>query len=490
MPMDDLRGKIRDAVVAQCDPYQFDEPWGFLPAHDDVRCLPVDSAMLVTALRETYSEDALIEAGVAERDENGSLRIRGKLNAPEKLVVILRDRQTHAVVDMLTEMGSVFEEDLPIFNASVGDQLLLAPDNEQYEVLVVFSIEDLGVLRACGIPATLATGLECLRPADVDRLCETFGLGRRKSSRIKEIEFDSDEEEEDEESSGVFDPMRNRSGYGVTGRDVDADGCRPNESTAEEGNGVVSKDAPKGKRMVLVAWSPAKLERERPPGFDAVTNNFKELNQYVGVDIYRVHAWLATPGDIERLGFGMRYRDAGFVHEVLLDSLFDHMHRLEHLGREQTKQRTVATDFPVAVLDLRDALFAEDWEMDSANRRREALRHAERLLHQQVVKPMMDEAMACSSVRERAVGLAAAQLVQRFVIQGVAINARMTKMISQKGMDGVDAVPLEEIKAFLGVGDHLTKLFREIDRCRESSVSVIQEITVPEPKPLALLRFD
>jgi hypothetical protein len=57
-------------------------------------------------------------------------------------------------------------------------------------------------------------------------------------------------------------------------------------------------------------------------------------------------------------------------------------------------------------------------------------------------------------------------------------------------MDGVDAVPLEEIKAFLGVGDHLTKLFREIDRCRESSVSVIQEITVPEPKPLALLRFD
>lgn len=117
--MDDLRSEIRNAVVAQCGPYQFDKHWGFLPAHDEVRCLPADPTTLIATLSETYSEDALIDAGVAEFDENGSLRTRAKLNAPEKLVVILRDRQTHAVVDMLTEMGSVFEDD------RIGNRMVL-----------------------------------------------------------------------------------------------------------------------------------------------------------------------------------------------------------------------------------------------------------------------------------------------------------------------------------------------------------------------------
>jgi hypothetical protein len=73
MPVAEVCSSIREAVVAQCDPYQFSEPWEFLPVHDDVRYLPADPARLLTALREMYSEDALIEWGVAERVEDGSL---------------------------------------------------------------------------------------------------------------------------------------------------------------------------------------------------------------------------------------------------------------------------------------------------------------------------------------------------------------------------------------------------------------------------------
>jgi hypothetical protein len=57
-------------------------------------------------------------------------------------------------------------------------------------------------------------------------------------------------------------------------------------------------------------------------------------------------------------------------------------------------------------------------------------------------------------------------------------------------MAGLETLPLEEIKNLLGMGDRVTKLFRELDRCRESNINVIQVSATPRPKPLALPRFD
>ena len=185
----DVRTEIRETAVARCDPYPFDGPWTFVPVHDDVLRLPADPTRLRTELRKKYCDEALVAAGVARSDDQGGLGLRAKLNAPGELGVILRDRRTGRVVDMLTEEGSVFEEDLPIFTASAGECLLLLPDSMEQEVLVAFSIEDLAVLRACGIPATLAAGLEQMHPVDVDRLCTAFGLYREKSRRLMEAEL-------------------------------------------------------------------------------------------------------------------------------------------------------------------------------------------------------------------------------------------------------------------------------------------------------------
>ena len=121
MPNQDIRYDVRESFVARCDLHQFDESWDFLPAHEDICRLPADSSSLMIEPRKTYSDEALIEAGVAELDNDGSLRLRAKLNAPGKLIVIIRDRRTDVVVDILTEAGSVLEDELPIFTALVGE---------------------------------------------------------------------------------------------------------------------------------------------------------------------------------------------------------------------------------------------------------------------------------------------------------------------------------------------------------------------------------
>lgn len=477
MPIDEMYGEIREVFIAQCEPHQFEEPWDFLPSHDDVRCLPAEPASLMMELREAYSEDALIEAGVAEFGEDGSLRVRAKLNAPGEPVVVVRDHCTDSVVDMLTETGSVFEKELPIFSASVEKPLLLVPDRADCEVLLAFSLEDLAVLRVCGIAASLAAGVECLCPTDVDRLCEAFNLNRRQSARIEECQSVADEEAE-EQSSGNVDPADWLARF----RKMDCDARTRQIASNEDAD----DEEPLGKRLVLVAWSPATLDIRLPSGFDAVANHFKELEKYMGLDVSEVHVWKPTAEDLERLQFVMRYRDVGSAQGVLLDSLYDHVQSIERFGKDQPKRITVPADFPAAVVMLREALSANGSDCDKVQDQRDALQHVERLLHQQVVQPLMVEAMESRGASERALGLAAAHLIQMFLGQGVMINARIAKRITEKGLAGLDALPLEEIKGLLELADRVTKLFRELDRCRESTINVIQLSAVPQPKRLAL----
>ena len=186
----------------------------------------------------------------------------------------------------------------------------------------------------------------------------------------------------------------------------------------------------------------------------------------------------------------MRYRNAESVREALLDNLFAHIRSFERIGKEQAGPLTVPCDLPTAVLMLREALLAEHGEFDGARRRREAFQHVERLLHEQIIDPMMTEAMESPGATERAIGLAAAQLMQVFLTKSVVINARITTTLPQKGMAGVDVLPSEEIKELLGMGDRVSKLYRELDRCRQSTINVIQVAAVPQPKPLALPSFD
>lgn len=409
---------------------------------------------LVTALRAEYSEDALIEAGVTEIDHEGRLDVRAKLNAPGKLVVILRDRQTGGIVDMFTDLGSVFEEESPIFTASAGEQLFLMPDDKQHEVLVAFSIEDLAVLRACGIPATLATGLDQMHPADVDRLCETFDLYRSKSLRLKEL--DLAEKEERGKHPGV-----------------DPDPQPP-------------ENAPMKKRLVLLGWSPVTLDVSPPAGFDAVSNHLRELNEHMGLELFDVCVWLATPTDVDRLRFFMRYEDVIHAREALLDGLYDGERSLEYSGKEKARQAMVPRDLPSAVLRLREAMLPDHLHHNAGERQQQALRQVERLLHEQVVGPMMTEAMEAYGATERAIGLAAAQLVQMFLTESMVINARMAKMLSEKEMSGLDAIPLEQIKELLKMGDRVAKFFREFDRCKQSTMNVIQVTAATQLKPLAL----
>lgn len=149
------------------------------------------------------------------------------------------------------------------------------------------------------------------------------------------------------------------------------------------------------------------------------------------------------------------------------------------LGNEEDNQLIVPQDLPAALLMLREAmldgqngsarhrhsLFDGLTDPDGVARQRDAMQQVERLLYEQVVRPMIDEAMAASGGTERAVRLAISQLLQMYLTQGTVINAQIVEAMSGKRMDDLDNFPLEGIKEFLGNSDSITKLIREADRC-------------------------
>ncbi len=233
-------------------------------------------------------------------------------------------------------------------------------------------------MRSCGIPATLAVGMERLSRVEIDQLCTVFGLDRRKSERLRELEFILEQEEE--MPSAPLDPIQRMVREMATG-ETGTVHLRPNDSSDQNVDG----EEPLGKRLVFVIWSLSTLDSTPPVAFDDVATSLKELKHHMGVGLYAICTWPATPEDIERLRFFARRQDAESVREALLDRLYSGTRGFEQMGKEEARQLAVPNDLPTAVLMLRKSLLADESDGGGKQGRREVLQHLERLLHEQVI---------------------------------------------------------------------------------------------------------
>ena len=203
----DGRPEILTALVDQLPSYPFTGPWAFLTGHDDVRSPPADPRVVLAALRQRFADEAIRCAGVAQSDGQGELAFTAPLATTEGPIVVVRDRDRGSVLDVLSPGTAAPQTlaaeasagpadhrgELPLFTALAGQLVRLGTRARQHTVLVAMTIDDVAVLRACGLPATLVTGLDRLSTADVARLCREFALERQPSARHEELEIEDPE---------------------------------------------------------------------------------------------------------------------------------------------------------------------------------------------------------------------------------------------------------------------------------------------------------
>lgn len=487
MPSPEVLRRIYQQVVAACESCPLRAPWDSLPAGPYVLRLPREPARLLAELSGKFPEEALIAAGVARRLPEGTFALGTRLNDPETLVVPLRRGGTGDVADLLTKDGCVSDRDLPIFTAHGGDTLSLGTLDREQRVLAAFSIEDVAVLRACEIPATLATGLACLSSAEVDRLAQGFGCARDKGRRVENLEnrdFQAAEWWETNEGPATRDPL--------LGRERIEPRRFPGEVGLNQGHprppapGRRPLETPQGsaRKLVLVAWSPASLTRDVPAEFSAVADYLRDLERYMGLGISEIDVWQPAPEEIDRLRFILRQAEPTGVRDVLLDSLYEQQGRLADFGDRDPQSLPVPADLPAAMKMLREAMFDAEASTVANNRRRIAYREVERCLYEQIIGPMAEAAMRAPTPLERALALATTQGLQVFLSSGTLIQAKLAKVLGERGDAGLDALPLDEIKKLQEIGKHVTRLVQESEQCRQQNVMLVQ--VSPRPASLRL----
>jgi hypothetical protein len=309
--------RIYHVLRRHCQPYSLPGPWSDLPADGDTRAAPADSHAVITPLLNAFEPSSLVRAGVARETAEGAVVPAVALSGGGPLV-FLRPHPDKFPVEVLTATGGLIGRCLPVVAALRDSWTLVALETWQCDLHVVFTLEDVAVLRALGLPATPAAGLEDLDTGKVDSILEhcrwTRGL------RLPNLQQD-DLYQSPTDFGEEFAGNSPRSGKHAR---TSPPGCSPEsrrtgEKTTQEQappaqQEGVEKDqestAANPRSILLWGWSPARLLTERPARLDAVVAQLRAIHRHLDVDNMQLGVWSPREVWLERLRFLVpRYSD-------------------------------------------------------------------------------------------------------------------------------------------------------------------------------------
>ena len=338
---------------------------------------------------------------------------------------------------------------------------------------------------AAGLPATLAKGLHDLPLDDVDQFCDSFSLGRDRSERHRESDACDDQDETEDQP---MDPVR-ALGLRLAGQTAPEQSAT-GENGDENLSGVGGAGAlPVKTRLAFVGWSPAALGVDIPGNLKSIAEHFAKLDRFMGVELYDLGLWLPEGEEIERLRFFAENRQTDLFRETMLDSAYD-VSSIVGFGKEEEKPKQLGppTDYPTALARLQAARFDENKSIPTGpDERKRVWQSCQRLLYEQVVGPLMEDAMAAANPIERTLRLGVAELSHVFHTQTVLLAEKLNRQIAERGIDRVDALPEEQLKNLMAMADRLLNITKGIERWSPPpQTTIIQSKVLNSPTTLRL----
>ena len=165
-------------VLAHCPKFSHPPPWQGVPVPDGVCGPPTDPSQTLADLRAQHQDLELLESGVAVTGPDGALQLATALCDPNTAIIGLRKKPKQDLFDLLTEQGCIAHDELPLCAAlqDGGLQEMLA--GSPPVLCVACSSADVALLLSLGIPATIASGLAQLSNERLDKVCQTYRLGK------------------------------------------------------------------------------------------------------------------------------------------------------------------------------------------------------------------------------------------------------------------------------------------------------------------------
>lgn len=161
--------EIYERLFEQCEPFTWRRPWDFLRPPADFRVLPADMAGAVAALRAAFTDDELRAAGVLDTKSETGQGLDPLFVATAPTVYFVRG-PTQNICGIVSDLSCLPKYALPLQQELRGAPWMPTAGAPPADVLGVFTVADLAILRALNVPAVPAHVLHKLSRAGLELL--------------------------------------------------------------------------------------------------------------------------------------------------------------------------------------------------------------------------------------------------------------------------------------------------------------------------------
>lgn len=380
---------------------------------------PKDVSAALTALQEKYALQDLLRSGVVtygdviEQHQNLAAHcivkkvvINPVLDGPSSQILPLRVLPESNPFDLITAEGTLSRQ-LPAC-AMLHDHLTQKGIQKAGMLCLTFSLPDLIVFRAVGLPAVLATGLANSSGKILKEFAGSLGLdvrgGLPGACR---------------EPTAMSSPISQFSENPANG-EPDSSACPPATAGPLYSHCVRPQ-------LFLVDWTPANVSHRRPDEFDAVLRKLANVSDYLGFSLDDAFVWRPAAQELRQIAYCVSNGSRKDVRRALLASL-RHSAKLVAQSTDTPKPQQTLLE---ARARLRKALLRAGGNSDEVRRR---LREYQRAIHETFVAPLMESAVEEPDLQKRSQLAALASINQMLHTEVEFYLAIQAKAVTHKGL--------------------------------------------------------
>lgn len=446
---------------------------GFLEVDDDVYECPSDPAKLMGLLTEEFSVEELCACGIANMEDAAGGLVPAITDGDA--IIVMRDPKTNEPFELLTKAGCLSPGSLPTLEILCDHRTQRMLKQSDGDLFVAFEIEDVVILRACGLPATLAVGLDDLPLEKLDQFCESFSLSCLKSERCVSRE-EAESEHKDQSAFHPDDPIRRMA------MDLKRDqSVSSSPSSTVAGPDLRAQSSPA--QLVLIGWKPSELSVDVPSELKAVVDHLDQLNRFMRVEVYEIGLWQVDEERVEQLRFIAERHNADCFETALLDALDEIDVSIVHFGKKKLVQGPPA-DYPTALTRLQEGALSDGGlGFPGPDQRKDAWSDVQRLLNKQIVNPLREAALTMGDPVQRTLLMSMAEISNVFHAQTALVGEQLNRKI----VDGSDQLPVDQFKNLMAMADRLIDIAKATKRCTQLQSTIIESQTLDSPS-IPLLR--
>lgn len=388
--------------------------WSFLSPSANARQYEGDARSLIAGLQGHFSNDALVEAGVARSEEGENLSISPVVDGDAPSFLFLRRDKDEPPFDLVNMHGQLASDAPPCFTACEDYFTDAWCRHTGKVILATANMLDLAILRSLSLPVTVAAGLDSLTGLQLRLLCGPPKIAELQHSAI----------------------------------------CAGSES------GNRAAICRRRMRVALVDWNVARLSHEKHKSLRSAITFLTEAEAALGFDIDHVRVWRPTKADFRQIFMSVRARDIELIQEVIRSSMRRCLYGVSRYAGGDKPAKNIARGYADARRALLEDIQRGRGSQHSSFPVSAKLDEIQQSFDCEVLGPILDEAMSASAGPvERALLLGAAEVVE---------HLHATSALVRNAADGRDprtaTIGTEEMKERLQLLDRLVRIQRELAR--------------------------